>query len=86
MDYPFTCNILLTGQNTFKLLSHQVEKLWDIVSSLLVLTYETLSGMSDFSDLCWEVPNSNLSQNTDYLTVGFNLFSPVPQVSRRTVF
>lgn len=35
MDYPFTCNILLTGQNTSKLQSHQVEKLWDIVSSYL---------------------------------------------------
>jgi len=48
MDYPFTCNILLTGQNIFKLLSHRVEKLWDIVSCLLVLTYKILSGMSEF--------------------------------------
>jgi len=80
MDYPFTCNILLTGQNTSKLLSHQVEKLWDIVSCLLVLTYEILRGMSEFIQALifltyvWEVPSSNLSRNTDYLTVGFNVF------------
>lgn len=40
MDYPFICNILPTGQNTSKLLSHQVVKLWVTVSSLSVLTYE----------------------------------------------
>jgi hypothetical protein len=85
MDYPFTCNILLTGQNTFKLLSHQVEKLWDTVSCLSLLTYEILSGMSEFLTYLWEVPNSNLSWNTDYLTVCFHVFSPVLQVSTRTV-
>jgi len=81
MDYPFTCNILLTGQNTFKLPSHQVEKLWDTVSCLLVLTYEILSGMSEFFQApifltyVWEVPRLNLSWNADYLTVAFNVFS-----------
>jgi hypothetical protein len=33
MDYPSACSILLIGQNTSKLQSLQVEKLWAAVSS-----------------------------------------------------
>jgi len=35
----------------------------EFVQALIFLTY------------VWEVPTSNLSCNTDYLTVGFNIFS-----------